>query len=171
MTKAKFKITTSKILIATGVMVLLAALGVGVFLWWQSSNVTQVAPKQVAQSLGAKGDYAQAQEVVGTALKDPRISQQDKYDLLMQQGYLYEAQKNPDAALDAYRQAETVNVNMDVTFSIARLAAAKGDKELAISYYQKALTLIPSDDPMREEYKKYCESAISVLQTGQPNYE
>ncbi|HVI68855.1 MAG TPA: tetratricopeptide repeat protein [Magnetospirillaceae bacterium] len=168
----KFKITKSKILITTGVVVvLLATLGVGIFLWWQSRSVTQVAPKQVAQSLGAKGDYSKAQEVVGTALKDSRISQQDKYDLFMQQGYLYEAQKNPDAAMGAYRQAETVQVTMDVTFSIARLAADKGDKELAISYYQKALTLIPSDDAMRDEYKKYFESAISVLQTGQPNYE
>lgn len=172
MTKARFKIAKSKILITTGVVVLLlAALGVGIFLWWQSRSVTQVPPKQVAQSLGAKGDYSKAHEVIDTALKDSRISQQDKYDLHMQQGYIYEAQKNPDAAMNAYRQAEAVNVNMDVTFSIARLAAEKGDKELAISYYQKALTLIPSDDPMRVEYKKYFESAISVLQTGQPNYE
>lgn len=164
------------VLLIVAVILIAAAVGVGAR-WLQKrhdySYKTQVMPQDVtaAQQLTAKGDFDKAHETINNALKDPKLSAQDKYYLLMQQGYTYEGQKDPSAAMDTYLKAEAVMQTMDVAQAIARLAADKGDKELAISYYQKALTLIPKDDPMRVEYKKYFESAISVLQTGQPKYD
>ncbi len=160
------------------VLVVAVAAGVGARLftdWLQNGGAdkTQTVPKEVteAQSLVFNGDFDKAHETVNNALKNPALSVQSKYDLLIQQAYIYEGQRDPGAAMDAYLQAEAVMQTMDVAQSIARLAADKGDKELAISYYQKALARIPADNAMRVEHKKYFESAISVLQGGEPKYD
>lgn len=161
--------------IIVGVIVIAAGAGLGLSLWQQRAYdyTTQTVPKEVtdAQNLVASGDFDKAHETVNNALKDPNLSTQSKYDLLMQQAFTYEGQKKPDAAMEAYRQADAVMQTMDTAQCIARLAADKGDKEMAIAYYQKALTLIPNDSPMRDENKKYFESMISVLQGGEPKYD
>ena len=179
--KGGSKYRLRRVLIGGGIVLLIVVLGLAAgagVRWWQqkrqpAADKTQVLPKEVtdAQNLVFEGNYDKAHETINNALKDPNLSAQSKYDLLMQQAFTYEGQQNPDAAMDAYLDAEAVMQTMDVAQSIARLAAAKGDKELAISYYQKALTLIQNDDAMRVEYKKYFESMISVLQGGQPTYE
>ena len=148
--------------------------------WWQQQKTQELQgppPSPVAkentraESLALKGDYDGAHETINNALADPNLSAQAKHDLYLQQGVTYENQKDYDAAMESYRKAESIKETADVMQAIARMAEMKQDVALAVTYYKKAIPLIPEDEVMKESLKKYYENKIIVLQGGQPNYE
>jgi Tfp pilus assembly protein PilF len=159
------------------VVVVALAAGGGVR-WWQQQKTKDRPPVQVvakevtqAQNQAISGDFDKAHETVKKALDKPSLSSQERYDLLMQQGLTYESQKNYSAAMESFRAAEALKKTMDVAQCIARMADSLGDKQLAITYYKKAITLIPEDDVMKDSLKKYFNNNIIVLEGGQPAYE
>lgn len=119
-----------------------------------------------AQDLALSGDFDKAHGTINDALDNPRLSADAKYDLLMQRGITYENQDDPDAAMSSYREAESIKQTMNVAQSIARMAELKGDKQLAISQYKKAIPLIPQDDAMKDSTKRYFENKITELEGG-----
>jgi len=168
------------VLLIAGVVVLAGGAGVAAR-WWQQREGTHdhaggdhVHPGEyvfsedvvAAQKLAQDGDYDKAHEAINNALANPSISNREKHDLLVQQGVTYESQQNYDAALESYRQAETFMESLQVAQSIANIAQQKGDKELAITYFKKALALAP-DDPAGQTLKRYFEDAIKYLETGE----
>jgi len=132
-------------------------------------NVTKEA--SAAQKQSFMGDYDKALTTINEALDNPSLSAQAKHDLYLQQGAAYENQKKYDEAMASYRKAESFKETLDAAQSIARMAEQKGDKALAITYYKKAITLIPDDDAMKDALKKYFENTIRVLEGKEPIYE
>ncbi len=124
-----------------------------------------------AQKLTQGGDLDKAHDTINDALDNPGISAQSKHDLYMQQGATYENQKKYDEATESYQKALDAKESMQAYESLARMAEQKGDKTLAIGYYEKAIPLIPEDDAMKDAIKKYYENKIIVLKGGEPNYE
>jgi tetratricopeptide (TPR) repeat protein len=162
--------------VAVLIAVVILALGAGAWLrWWQQDDRAEPEeqPSSVsrAENLTLNGNYEQAHKTVNDALADPNLSDDEKYDLLIQQGIIYENQNDVEAAMASYRRAESVKETADVDQSIARMAEELGDKQLAIEYYKKAIPLIPQDDPTRESLKIYFENKIRVLEGGEPVYE
>lgn len=166
-----------RVLIGVGAALLVAvvslAAGAGMRWWQQQREYSRLSkPEAVskeateAQDLTLRGDFDKAHDTINKALDNPKLSSDAKYELFMQQGGAYEGQEKNDKAMESYRQAESLKETQIVTEAIARLAEAKGDKELAIRYYQKAISLIPSDDVMKDGTKKYYEDQIFVLQGG-----
>lgn len=149
------------------------AAGVGVRWWQQQREFARIgAPEAIAkeaaaaQNLSMMGNFDKAHDTINKALDNPKLSEDAKHQLYMQQGAAYQGQKNYNAAMDSYRQAESLKETQVLAEAIATIAAAQGNKDLAISYYQKAISLIPSDDAMKDSTKKYYDNQIFVLQGG-----
>ena len=169
-----------RVLIGAGAVLLVVAvsLGAGVGLrWWQQQReyARLGAPEAVAkeaaeaQNLTLMGDFNKAHDTINAALGNPKLSADAKHRLLMQQGTAYQNQQKLDEAMNSYRRAESLKQTQSAAEAIANVAEMKGDKELAIQYYQKAISLIPSDDVLKDSTKKYYEDKIITLQGGQPN--
>ena len=181
------KLLLKRFLIGTGLVVLVAGVagGAGVGLRWLQTrqekkqattsldNIPATVTKEAseAQELSAKGEFGKAHDTINKALENSNLSDGAKYELHMQQGITYENETNYDAAMESYKKAESVHASTDAAQSIARMYEAKGDKSSAITYYKKAITLIPKDDAMYEATKKFFENTIIVLEGGQPKYE
>lgn len=162
------------VVVFVSVIVVAGAAGVG--LRWlqqyrdykQQAKPDAVAAKAVnAQDIALSGDYDKAHKEISEALDNPQLSNDGKYTLLFQQGVTYENQQNYDAAIQSYKAAEAIKVTQSVAEAIARTAETKGDKELAISYYKKAITLIDTNQPLAEDTRKFYEQSIVNL-GGQP---
>lgn len=165
-----------------GVVVLVAAFagGAGAGVRWlkvKQEEKRAAAPAAIAkevseaEKLAMGGDLDKAHDSINDALDNPNLSAQAKHDLYMQQGVTYENEKKYDQALESYRKAFETKESSQAAESIARMYEQKGDKASAITYYEKAIPLIPQDDAMKDALKKYYENKIIVLKGGEPNYE
>jgi tetratricopeptide (TPR) repeat protein len=158
------------ICLAVCVAVIAISAGVGARWWQQQREYERLAtPEMVtqeasdAQNATLLGDFDKAYQGLQKALDNPKLSMNEKYDLLFQQGLTYENQKKYQEAIDSYKQAETQQATMGVTESIARVAESNGDKDLAIAYFKKAIPLIPSNDPRQDSIKRNYEESIVRL--------
>jgi tetratricopeptide (TPR) repeat protein len=157
--------------LVVGVILLAGLFGVGFS--WLSQQLKQgqsgPAPEepltkaQEAQNTALDGDYTKAHEALETALADPQISNDEKYELVFQQGITYENQKKFDEAIAKYKQAETIKATQAVAEALARTAESKGDKSLAVEYYKKALERIPANYPNAEGSKEFYNYKIKEL--------
>lgn len=160
------------IIISLVVLVLATGVGVGVR-WLQTHNShkknTLTTAQQVVSSdnLAQSGDYSAAQQQIADALKQPNLSDGDKYNLYFQQGANYENQGKNQEALDSYKQAADNKQTQDIYESMGRMAGKLGDTQAAINYYKKAIQLIPSSDPVAAGDKASLERDIMDL-GGQP---
>jgi tetratricopeptide (TPR) repeat protein len=160
--------------LVVGVIALAGLFGVG-FSWLtqQLKNSQTTIPEvpltkaQEAQTVALDGDYDKAHKTLEDALKNPQISDSEKYDLTFQQGITYENQEKFDQAIEKYKQAEVLKATFAVAEAIARAAEAKDDKSLALEYYKKALERIPADEPNAEGYKEIYNYKIKELGGGQ----
>ncbi len=161
-----------------GLFLLVAVLAVGTgagVRWWQQQKDYEEAAKPEAiskqaldaQDLALTGNYDKAHQALSEALENPRLSNNERYELLLQQGLTYESQKKYSEALASFKQAESAKQTMVLAESIARVAKETGDNKLAIEYYKKAIPLIPSDEPRRESIKRNYEDWISRLEAQQ----
>jgi tetratricopeptide (TPR) repeat protein len=170
-----------RVLVGFGIVLLVVVVSLaagGAARWFQQKSQYDRSAKPeaitkeatAAQNLALKGDYDKAQETISKALDNPSLSAQAKHDLYMQQGVTYENQRNYDAALESYRKAESFKETSIAAAAIANIAEIKGDKQLAITYYKKAIPLIP-DDAMKDSTKKYFENKITELEGGVVKYD
>jgi tetratricopeptide (TPR) repeat protein len=152
--------------------VVLVAGGAGVAVrWWQQSLESGKAAEETAladtfsnsfkQSIA--GNYDGAHDVVNKALEDNGLSAHSKYQLYMEQGSIYQNQGNYDAALDSYLKADSFESTFNSAESVAYIAELKGNKEQAIDYYKKAITLVPETEGTREDIIKTYQDSITGL--------
>ncbi len=166
---------TKRVLLGFGVFVLVAVIAIGAgagMRWWQQQKdrekaaTPQAVSKQAldAQDLALTGNYDGAHQALDKALNNSSLSNNEKYELLLQKGLTYESQQKYDQALDSYKKAESARQTMVLAESIARVAREMGNEALAIEYYKKAIPLIPPDEPRRESIKRNFEEWISRLE-------
>lgn len=160
-----------------GISVFVAAVGGGVGLRMlldnskpDTSTGIQVQPTagNKAQDLAISGKYADAHKQISDALSKPDVSSGDKYVLYYQQGATYLNEGKIQQAIDSYKQAEAVQATHSVTKSIGDAYAQLDNKEEAIEYYKKAISLLAtSNSPIAGEDKSLLEEKIRNL-GGQP---
>lgn len=153
------------------VVVLLAAAGSGYYLWHKHQHKAASTPPTLSvQSVvndaiqqANNGDSSQALSMLNTAIKNT-TNKSDKAALYTQQGNTYENDNNYQSALTSYQNAaQTDGLTYALAQIIAESAQAAGNKQLAIEYYQKAISLIPANDPTGGAEKQVFESSISAL--------
>lgn len=158
-------------LLFVGVLVLAVAAGAGLR-WLQQYREYKLATKpdaietkaEDAQNIALSGDYDKAHEQLDEALDNPQLSADGKYTLLMQRGITYENQQKYDDAIKTYQEAEAIKATQAIAEAIARAAEAKGDKQLAIEYYKKAISRIDKEtNPRAESEQSYYEKQIENL--------
>lgn len=158
------------LIIAVGV-VLLAVAGIGYYVWhtlqhkaaMRSQATTGQSAVSTAEAQANNGDTNAALSTLGTAIKDTNNKSQIAA-LYVQQGVTYTDDQNYSAALQSYLQAEQTNgLTYSLAQSIAEAAQASGNKQLAITYFQKAINLVPANDPTGGAEKNIFQLSINSL--------
>ena len=175
--KGRTKISRKTIIsIIIVVAVILIAFGAGILLYWlnrgggpnDDSGLIGLPDRSgskeaiQAQDLAAQGKYDQAQQVLSDALKNTSDNT-EKYNLYLEQGVNFESQRKYDEAIAAYQQAAAAQATSGVYEAIARAATSKGDKQLAIQSYQKAIEQLNLTDERQKSMKADYENQIKEL--------
>ena len=156
------------VVVATIVIAMTAGVGVR----WLNDRNTRPKPKalpaaiQSSQEAGIKGDYDTAHQELSDALKNAKTPQQ-KYELYFQQGTTYTNQAKYKEAIASYKEATAFRQTQSLYYNMALAAEQLDDKSAAISYYKKAIQLIPKTNPVGDGDKTSYEARISELE-GQP---
>jgi tetratricopeptide (TPR) repeat protein len=162
--------------IFAGCAIVLVAGGAGALVSWQQHqrNLSDAAkPTAVEQKASdiqnsvAAGNFDAAHKELTTALQNSKLSNDDRYTLLVQQALTYENEKNYPQAIKILQQAEAIKPTQDVAESIGRNAAANNQKDLAISSYKKAISRLDKNSPVTDADKERYENLIRSL-GGQP---
>lgn len=176
-------LTKKKVLTIGGiVLLLLAAAGAGMAVWLLqnrsslqggASPFSQQSEKKLppavdnAQNLALEGKTDQANQQIQQALNQSGVSDQQKAQLLVQEGVNYTNSNQPQKALDVFLQAEKLQSDFTTSHLIGEQYEVLGNKDLAIQYYKKAITQL---DPKSIGYngdKTTYEDKIKAL-GGQP---
>lgn len=166
------------------VLLVVAGAGAGIFWRWHQSQNTNTSgsggtpvssgqsdglnqnnlPASVksAQSLAATGNYDQSNKDIAASIA-ATSSSDEKYELYLQQGANYESQSQWDNAISAYANALNFKKTSTVYTALGRDSEAKGDKKSALSYYQQALPLLSSKDPMYDFEKTELQNDIKAV--------
>jgi tetratricopeptide (TPR) repeat protein len=167
-----FKRRLVPVVIAIIVIVLAAAIGGGIYLWHKHQHKTPSIPPVTGQSAvnaaiaqANNGNTDSALSTLNTAIKNTTNKSQ-KSALYIQQGDIYSNDQNYSAALNSYQQAaQDDGLTYELAQSIAQTAQQAGNNQLAIEYYQKAIGLIPANDPTGGAEKNAFEKSISILES------
>lgn len=176
----KKKIITAILVVA----LLIAAAGAGVYWRWhqnqnssgtgsnggpasdgQSDGLNQnnlPASVKNAQNLAASGNYSQSNQEIAASIATSS-SNDEKYELYIQQGINAENQSQWNDAITSYKSALALKKTSTVYTALGRASEAKGDKGSALSYYQQALPLLDTKDPMYAFEKSQLEDKIKAL--------
>lgn len=164
---SKRRFSWSAVAIFVGVLVLGVIVGGGVrYLQTHHSAKTPTQPKTpmaVARDQGNTGDIAGSQSTIQQALTKPGLSKEDYYNLYYQQGANYQSSNDQQKALDSYKKAATYLETDGLYVSMADAAQALGDKALAITYYKKAIQLVPASNPTGDQIKQGYQQVIIGL--------
>ncbi len=173
-TKLRF-IQKNWIIIVT--VTIIIAVGGAVNYWLFVSNQTVTIPQNIntsdvtdatdqtdtnAEILANNGDITGAKTLYDDAINqtDDPI---DKSSLLLSKATVsFNAGNYDDALLDT-KQAEALDNNVVITGFIAQIYEKKGDKQKAIEYYQKAITLVDIKQPLSGDDIKHYQSKIQLL--------
>lgn len=159
------------LIIVVIVVIVLAAAGGGYYYWHKRQHKTASTPPTTGQSAANtaiqqenNGNSAQALSTLNTAIKNTTDRTQ-KAALYTQQGDVYNNDNNYKSALTSYQNAaQTDGLTYALAQSIAESAQAAGNNQLAIEYYQKAINLIPSNDPTGAAEKNSFQASINQLE-------
>ena len=162
--------------IAAFIVVLLLALGAGGFVRWleqknnpASNNSNRLPPQPDtvadAQDLLAKGKTDEAAKHVDQALSNPKLSNDEKYLLYIEQGRIAQEKGDYPATAAAYEKAEAIKQTYEVSRRLGATWQQIGDKQKALMYYEQALRLNPNekDNPMREAEANSLRQLIDAL--------
>lgn len=160
-----------RLIIIIGVVVIvLAAAGGGYYFWHKQQHKAASTPPTVDSSAvntaiqqANNGNSSQALSTINSAIKSTSDKSQ-KSALYTQQGNIYQNDNNYQSALTSYQDAaQSDGLTYALAQSIAESAQAAGNKQLAIEYYQKAIALVPSNDPTGGAEKNAFQAAINQL--------
>ncbi len=159
-------------LILAVVIIVFAAAGGGYYVWRARQHKTPTAALatmsqsalNTAEEQANNGDANAALSTLNSAIKNTTDKSQ-KAALYIQQGATYTDEQNYSAALNSFLQAEQTNgLTYGLAQSIAEAAQASGNKQLAITYYQKAIGLIPANDSTGGPEKNTFQASINQLE-------
>ncbi len=161
------------ILGVVAVLVLAGAAGLGVR-WLQDRDSTDESTQSSGlgqdiddiQSLRAAGDLNGSDNRINEALENSGVTDEQRYMLYIQQGNNMVDRGDYNGAIDAYLKAEQSSQTYEIAVLLADTYKQADNKEKAIEYYKKAITLIP-ESPLRDEDKAMFEQNIINL-GGQP---
>lgn len=133
----------------------------------KSSQVARIAKEtsqtvENAKKLANNGSIDDAKTAYDGAIKKTEDPYQ-KSVLLLSKATLYYNDGKYDDALATAKEAESINQTDNITNFIARIYEKKGDKQKAIEYYQKTITLIDKSQPLADSDAKYYQSKIESL--------
>jgi len=161
-------------LLAVVVLVVAVGAGVGLQAWRSSSDSDSSATDSKGTSAEVaiskaiddtySGKYDDALAAIDNALQKPGLSTTDKYDLYIQQGSTYVNKKDYAKAVDAYKHAMAAQETYVAAAGVGDAAAKKGDKDTAVTYYQKAITLLPQNSSLSAVFKTNLETKISDVE-------
>jgi len=172
--QAKPKSKHKKLFVIIGiVLIMLLAVSAGVGLrWWQQSQQPAQAPllglpEQVKHLESLRdGDPAAFDAELDKALADQSLNNDTRYLLYVEQGHRALQNHDWQAAQEAYGKAQSINNTSDVNRLLGEAYYGTGDKDRAIEQYNKAIALIPQDDPRRSAIKEEYENRIKEIETG-----
>lgn len=161
------------IFILGAVIIALGAAGGAYYIWhMRQHKVPSTTPMvttgqsvlNTAEEQANNGNTSAALSTLSTAIKSTTDKSQ-KAALYIQQGATYTDEQNYSAALNSFLQAEQADgLTYGLAQSIAESAQAAGNKQVAISYYQKAISMIPANDPTGGAEKNVFQASINQLE-------
>ncbi len=157
------------VLLGAGIVVFAAGAGMGLR-WWQNKPETSGGPKPLpaaieeSQNQALDGNYENAHKTIDTALSGDNLSDQQKYELYVQQGATYSNEGKYKEAIESYKKAAAIKETQNVYTLMAEDSAELGDKQAAINYYKKAIENIAESNPIGQANKKTYELRIQELE-------
>ena len=128
------------------------------------SSTTGQSAVDTAIEQSNNGNTNSALSTLNHAIKNTTDKSQ-KAVLYTQLGDTYTNDHNYQAALNGYQQAaQTDGLTYGLAQAIAEAAQQAGNKQLAIQYYQKAISLIPLNDPTGEAERHVFQTSINTLE-------
>lgn len=173
---SKKQIARKKWLIIIVVVILVVGGGVGGWLYLSKSDskkpainvpiVTRTTDQiqQITVAADAKansGDVSGGQAAYDAAVQQTSNPDQKSY-LLIGEASLYYDAGNYDQALVLAKQAESYKLDENVASMMAEMYKMKGDKQNAIIYYQKSISLIDKANPI-DDNTQYYQNEIDAL--------
>lgn len=168
-----------KIIIIAGVVVLvLVAAGAGIALrWWQDASKQQemsqtdeeetpTLPRVVddLQNLRTEGNEEAFDQELTTALENPDYDDPTRALLYIQQGSAAYDNKDFNAALEAFLQAEDLDPSSQTAQLVGFAYQELGNNAKAIEYYQLTIDRLNPENILYEADKAYFEDRINQLQ-------
>ena len=159
------------------VAVVVVAAGIGAVVRWYDvffkgepkTPAPEALPAVVeeVQNLQLDGETEKSDQKITELLANSSTSQSDKYALYIMQGDSAGSKQEFQAAADAYAKAAAIRETYEVTSKLGAAWDGIGDKQKAISYYRRAIQLMPQDSPTRDADKRRLEMSIEYLESGQ----
>lgn len=164
----KDKKFVNKLIITLLIIGVSSAGAIGYSIW--ARNVAQKAQKDkiltktlkdadVLSNTGKKESAEQAYDEAIKMVDDPS----KKINLILQKAMLYSNDSKYDEALAIAKEAESVTLDANAASYIGSLYERKGDKQKAIEYYQKTISLIDKTISGSDEYIKDYQRKIDWL--------
>lgn len=157
-----------------GLVIFVAVVGGGVSLWYMQRKADTDKKEGYQKALDITAKTAQSKNYQqGIAdlesyynENQSSLSKEQKIGIIGQVGATYLNAKQPDKALEWFKKAETLNgLDYGMAMTIGNAARQKGDKKMAIEYYQKAIEFIKNDgDSYNDEYIGGITKTIEELQ-------
>jgi cytochrome c-type biogenesis protein CcmH/NrfG len=168
-----------KVIIITGVIVLvLVAAGAGIAIrWWQDTaqpggtsetteEETPTLPPVVddLQNLRTEGDQETFDQELATALENPDYDDPTRALLYIQQGNAAYDNRDFNAALEAYLQADELDPSSQTAQLVGFAYQELGNNPKAIEFYQLTIERLDPANILYEADKAYFEERIRQLQ-------
>jgi tetratricopeptide (TPR) repeat protein len=169
---SKKHIARKKMLIIIVAAIIVAG-SIGAWLYVQGQKHTDTTPtvtrttdqiQQIVSDADAKansGDISGAKTAYDNAIKQTSDAAQKSY-LLIGDASLYYDEGNYDQALVLAKQAESYKLDENVASMMAEMYKMKGDKQNAIIYYQKSISLIDKTNSV-DDNTLYYQNEINAL--------
>ncbi|MEI7918539.1 MAG: tetratricopeptide repeat protein [Candidatus Saccharibacteria bacterium] len=160
-----------KLIIGIAVVVVMIAIATGAWFFIQtrqlSTPVVARTTDQIGQivtdanALADNGDVTGAKKAYDTAVAQTTDPAQ-KQTLLAGDAAVYYNDGDYDKALALAKQSEAISLDSGLASFIAEIYRNKGDKQNAISYYQKAISLTDKINSA-DDFTEYYQNEINIL--------
>lgn len=150
-------------------VVLAGGAGAGVRWLQQRGNKSEPLEKLPAtvsdiQELRFGDNPEDADKKIDEALGDESLDNKTRYELYLQKGHSAAGKQDFKAAIEAYKMAEQIDATHMVAWVLGDMYRQLGDKEQAISYYNKAAERVPDSEPLADSDREYLRKLAQDLE-------